>query len=193
MKRYKRTYFLLMTVLIIASLWWAVKVIYIDGGNLIRKQDELAQVEKQIETLNQSVEYYPLIKAQFTKSESDFDTLQYSLSSHNNFVDILEKIRSVAKKQNIRIISFSPDLRDSFPAIKYQLVTTQKHVERIPIQFQFLGDFFSITAMMEEFMNSEEMINIGSIDIESELELGGALTGEMLLYTYWYVAGERAI
>jgi len=182
-----------MTVLIIASLWWAVKVIYIDGGNLIRKQDELAQVEKQIETLNQSVEYYPLIKAQFTKSESDFDTLQYSLSSHNNFVDILEKIRSVAKKQNIRIISFSPDLRDSFPAIKYQLVTTQKHVERIPIQFQFLGDFFSITAMMEEFMNSEEMINIGSIDIESELELGGALTGEMLLYTYWYVAGERAI
>lgn len=193
MKKYKRTYIILLSVLVVAFLWWAVKVIYIDGGNLIRKQGELARVEKQIETLNLSMEYYPLIKAQFTKSEADFDTLQYSLSSHNNFVDVLEKIRSVAKKQNIRIISFSPDLKDSFPAIKYQLVTTKKHIERIPIQFQFLGDFFSITAMIEEFVNSDEVINIGSLDIESELELGGALTGEMLLYTYWYVAGDRKL
>ncbi len=193
MKKYKRTYIILLAVLVVAFLWWAVKVIYIDGGNLIQKQEELSRVEKQIETLNLSVEYYPLIKAHFTKSEADFDTLQYSLSSHNNFVDVLEKIRSVAKKQNIRIISFSPDLRDSFPAIKYQLVTTKKHIERIPIQFQFMGDFFSITAMIEEFVNSDALINIGSLDIESELEPGGALTGEMLLYTYWYVAGDRKI
>ncbi len=193
MSKYKNTFYAITTILIIASLWWVVKVIFLDGQNLLQKQAELKGVETQIESLNQAVEYYPLIKAQFTKNEIDFDTLQYVLSSHNNFVDVLEKIRSVAKKQNIRIISFSPDLKDSFPAIKYRLKTTKKHIERIPIQFQFMGDFFSIAAMIDEFVDAREQINIGSLNIESELELGGSLTGEMLLYTYWFVSGDQKL
>jgi len=187
LKKNRKIFYLFLLLLIIAASWWGLKIILLDGNQLIQKKNDLASLDAKIKILNQTVEYYPVVKSQYRNVVTDFDTLQYDISTHDTYVDVLEKIRYLARKQGIQIISLSPDLTDSFPSIKSQLTTTQKYIERIPVQLHILGDLASIVALIQELAAGEEIINVGTMSIESELEVGGKLSGELLLYTYWLV------
>ncbi|MBC8479714.1 MAG: hypothetical protein H8D46_04560 [FCB group bacterium] len=189
----KQTIFFLLTGLILfASAGWVVIFVIIDGDKILDYNAELNLMESNIAELNQSMEYFPIVKQNYFQELDYFDTLRTSISSRETYVQVLEEIRNIASTRDIQIISLSPDLTDSFPSIKDGLQRTRKHVERIPVSFLFRGEYVTIGKMLEALTKSKHHISIGALSLESHLESGNILSGEVVLYTYWFVEGETS-
>ncbi|MBL7046654.1 MAG: type 4a pilus biogenesis protein PilO [Candidatus Marinimicrobia bacterium] len=174
----------MITVLLLSTGWWGWSDLWKNGSYIRQKEKELRNLEMKFNKLSDVKDSYSIVKEKYGTCLVEFDSLTGKIPDRDSFVNVFEDIRKIAEKQNIQIKSFSPILEDSYPAIKYKLKKTGKHIERYPIQIQLLGNYLTIGAFLEEIISLPTVVNIRSIGLETELESGGVLTCELVLYAY---------
>ncbi len=185
---YRNTFFALVFVLLIATIWWVWADKYVNGQQISNHKEELAKLEKQFQDLIEVQESYDKVKVRHQSKLAEFDSLKTRIVyGQDAYIRHLESIRNLAQKQNIQISTLSPSMDDSFPAIKSKLRFTKKHIERYTVQIRLLGNFLTIGAFLEELLNMPVMINIGRITMETELTSAGNLACEVILYTYVFL------
>lgn len=177
-------------MLIIAGVWARV-VIWGYGSDIRDQEVTLEDLEENLIELANIEETYEEVIKRYKIHLTQFDTLKQEIPNRETFVSVLEEIRAIAEKQHLKIISLSPILEDSFPAIKYKLSYTGKHVERYPVQFHVLGDYLGIGAFLSEISVNKAIINFGRILIESELSTEGMLSCKLTLFTYMFLENVR--
>jgi len=184
-------YILLVVLILSTGIWIWVDLVVIGKKN--------RECKKQVEMFNQRfadlekvTETYPELKKRYNTKLIEFDSLKYKIPDNAAYVSVLESIRDLAKRQNVQIISISPNLSDTYPAIKSYLKFTGKHIERYTVQLQIYGDYLSIGAFLEELISMPMIVNVGKISLETELEESYGLSCELLLYTYIYFNEVRA-
>jgi len=183
MHKKKIFYSLLVFLILSTSVWiWADWIII--GGKNREYKKRIDIFNQRFTELENVSETYPELKKMYDIKISDFDSLKVKIPNIDVYVLGLEMIRNLAEKQNVKIISLSPDLSDTYPAIKNHLKFTGKHIERYTGQVQLQGDFLSIGTFLTELLTLPMTINIGKIRIESELSKGEDLSCELVVYTY---------
>ncbi len=183
-------YGLLSALLIIAVVWGRI-VVWGYGVEIRVQEDALDHLEENFIKLATAEETYDEIKNRYKDQLSQFDSLKQGIPNRDTFVSVLEEIRTIAEKQHLEIVSLSPVLEDSFPAIKYKLSFTGKHVERYPVQLQVLGDYLNIGAFLSEISSQKAIINFSRIHIASELEADSKLSCKVTLFTYMFLENVR--
>ncbi|MFQ6612726.1 MAG: type 4a pilus biogenesis protein PilO [Fidelibacterota bacterium] len=185
---HNKTIFLgLIALIILAAGWWGWYSVYVIGNEISEKEAQLEKLDGKFEEIAQITESYDVIKERFDKIESDFDTLRNVVSNRDSFVTVLEEIRRIAETQNVKVITLSPLLDDTFPAIKTNLNFTEKHIERYPIQMRIMGDYLTLGKFLEEVTAIPATVNIARVSLDTDLNEGGILACELMLYTYVFL------
>lgn len=191
MHRKKIFYSLLVFLILSTSVWiWADWIII--GGKNREYKKKIDIFNQRFTELENVSETYPELKKMYDIRISDFDSLKFKIPDNAAYVSVLESIRDLAKRQNVQIISISPNLSGTYPAIKSHLKFTGKHIERYTVQLQIYGDYLSIGAFLEEILSMPMIVNVGKISLETELEEGYGLSCELLLYTYIFFDEVKA-
>jgi Tfp pilus assembly protein PilO len=181
------TFFALLIVLILATLTWIWYDFVVFGRQITEKENRIEKIDRDFEKLNDIKDDFSTIQAKYDSSLAEFDTLKKVIPEPKDYVTVLETIRSIAKKQDIEIESFRPIQEDTFPAIKYLLTFTGKHLVRRPIQMRISGDFLTIGTFLEEVLKMKSAVNIESLTIETELNEGGILTCDLVFFSYMFL------
>jgi Tfp pilus assembly protein PilO len=183
----KTIFFGLIALIVLTGAWWGYYTFYVVGEEISQKEAQLEKLDEKFEEIAQISESYDVIKQRFEQIESNFDTLKNVLPNRDSFVKVLEEIRHVADKQKIKVISLSPLLDDTFPAIKTNLNFTEKHIERYPIQMRIMGDYLTIGKFLEEVTAIPGVVNIARVALDTDLDEGGTLACDLMLYTYMFL------
>ena len=171
-------------IVVIACILWAFFVFGANGGAIRDLKTQIEQLEQQFSEVEAVGHNYAGIEARYNEKLTEYDALKADIPNREAYTQIFGAIRELATRQNVQILSLSPLLEDSFPALKSKLKTTDRHIERYPVEFQIRGDYLTIGTMLEELLNLPAVINIGAVNLESELESGGLILGQIILYTY---------
>ncbi len=183
----RQTLFIALTgLLVLAFSGWSWAKFSVYGPSIETSSKEL----KELQTRSKDMEFIKSniisMKNTFENTKIEFDTLKSTVPDNNSYVNLLQEIRELANKHDIRIISFSPRLMDSFPAIKTFLTYSPKHIERYPVQIRLFGEYLKLGAFMEEMLVLPSIVNIGRLTLESELTQEGGISCTMVLFTYMY-------
>lgn len=185
-------FFILASVLGLATVLWVSDRIWMTGGKARESRREFARLHREYRDLNQIIEANTDLMEVMKATQEEFDSLRFVIPKREAYVNVLESVREIAARQNVEIITLSPIREDSYPAIKNWLKVSQKYVERYSLQVRLSGKFINIGAFLEELMGMSAMVNIGRISMETELESEGTLACEIVLYTYNLVDGGQA-
>lgn len=158
-----------------------------NGGQIRAYGKELARLDRKSQELSQLMESHADLKKSYESTLMQFDSLRATIPDRESYVQVLEHIREIARKQHVEIVTFSPLREDSYPGIKHKLRFTGKYIERYPVQLRIFADFLTIGAFLEELLAMPSIVNIGKINLETELGAEGVLACELLLYTYNFV------
>ncbi len=181
------TFFALLIFLLLATFTWIWYDFIVFGRQITAKENKVEKIDREFEKLNDIKGDFGTIQVRYDSSLAQFDTLKKVISEPKDYVTVLETIRSIAKKQDIEIESFRPLQEDTFPTIKYLLTFTGKHLVRRPIQMRISGDFLTIGTFLEEVLKMKSLVNIESLTIETELNEGGVLTCDLVLFSYIFL------
>ncbi|MFQ6606617.1 MAG: type 4a pilus biogenesis protein PilO [Fidelibacterota bacterium] len=181
------TFFALLIFLVLATFTWIWYDFFVFGTQITEKESKIEKIDQDFEKLNDIKDDFGTIQSRYDSSLAAFDTLKKVIPEPKDYVTVLETIRKIAKKQEIEIESFRPLQGDTFPAIKYLLTFTGKHLVRRPIQMRISGDFLTIGAFLEEVLKMKSKVNIESLTIETELNEGGVLTCDLVLFSYMFL------
>lgn len=184
-------FYVFLSVFILVTGWWLLADIWRNGGQIRAYGKELARLDRESQELLQLMENHADLKQSYGSTLIQFDSLRVKIPDRDSYVKVLENIREIARMQNIEIVTFSPLREDSYPGIKHKLRLTGKYIERYPVQLRIFADFLTIGVFLEELLAMSSIINIGRINLETELGAEGVLVCELLLYTYNLVDKEK--
>lgn len=177
----------ILTLIGLTGIWWLGDAKLNKGSQIKESEQELKELTDRFQKLENMAKDLGTLQHSFDSALNELDSLSINIPNHEDYVSILEQIRMIAEKQNVSVVSLSPKREDSFPAIKYKLVLTKKHIERFPVQVNLRGDYLTIGAFLEELMASPMEFNIGSFSLESEFDgHGRVLACALVLFTYIY-------
>lgn len=178
---------IIAAVTVLTFVWWLWDVKLSKSSQIKEKRTELTEMMERFQKLETMANDLGSLQQRFDRAIAALDSAAVKIPSRENYVSILEEIRTIADKQGVTIVSLSPDRVDTFPAVKHKLTRTGKHVERFPVQVNLRGDYLTIGAFLEELQKAPTVINIGSFSLESELDRDGKMLAcALVLFTYVY-------
>ncbi len=180
----RNIFFALITILVISTSMWIYYDVMENGKEINKLENKYSGIENNFIMLAQIEESYDEVKQKHSDTIEHFDSLKTTIPTFDKYTNVLEKIRRLANKQAITIESFHPKMDDSFPALKTKLKYTQKHVERRPIQLRLYGTYFTIGAFLEEILKFDTIVNIHSLNLETELSDANMLSCDLVLFAY---------
>jgi len=180
----RNIFFALITILVISTSMWIYYDVMENGKEINKLEKKYSGIENNFIMLAQIEESYDEVKQKHSDTIEYFDSLKTTIPTFDKYTNVLEKIRRLANKQAITIESFHPKMDDSFPALKTKLKYTQKHVERRPIQLRLYGTYFTIGAFLEEILKFDKIVNIHSLNLETELSDANMLSCDLVLFAY---------
>lgn len=183
----KTLFYSLVAVLALSTGLGIWNYLGVRGKDLRKYNRELERLNQEYTELERASDTYPRVKTRFDDTVFDFDSLKAHIPNHDNYVQVLELIRSLAGRQNVEIISLSPDLSDTFPALKQYLTFTKKHLARYAVQLRIQGDYLTIGTFLDLLLDLPTTITIGKVSMETELNQAGVLSCELVLYTYVFL------
>jgi len=194
----KPVFFLIIFILIISTGLWFWKVAWEDRQEYYQLKQNLVELETKLESLNVERSNYPAVKNAYAQKGFDFDTLKLHMPSKSenrksdSYIIMLNEIRQFALERNIEVISYTPDIVDSYPSIQNKLELTDKHVERYMVKLNCKGKYLSFGAFFEDLRSLDYFINLAQFSISTDYETGGLLNCEATLYTYMFLEDRKS-
>jgi hypothetical protein len=146
-----------------------------------------------LEQLNNERSNYSAVKTQHKQKDDDFDTLKTHIivkargEGSSNYVEMLESIRQMAERRGVEIVSFIPQINNSYPAIHTQMKLVEHHVERYKVLLTGRGDYLSFGAFLEDLRDNDEYVNVSKFSIDTDFDGSGRLVCDAVLFTYMYL------
>ena len=190
MKNYKTIFALLISLLTIVIFYWFFYVLVINRNNYSKIKEDLIVAENNFKRLSGERANFKTIKNTREKQALSFDALKVhiplkeNIRGSNSYIETLDIIQKIAKKNNVIINVFKPELVNTFPKIEVSNKLLDKKIERYLIEMECNGDYLSIGKFFQELQDSERLINLLKFNIETELSIEGGLNCKVLLYTY---------
>lgn len=153
--------------------------------------DKLNEIDRRISEMETVKNKYPDIDSQLSSWGDYLNTLKLQIPTKILYMDQLQTIRELAEKHQIEILSFSPDINNSFPAIHSLTGSIPKHIERYPVLIRLFGTYLNVGAFCEELQEIETVVNIGNIKFETELSRSGGVVCHLILFTYMFEEGRK--
>ncbi len=173
-----------MAVMTIAWVWYSFGIA---GKRLEEINGEVEALNEQFAELAMVADSYDQFKTSFDEQVEAFAALQETIPSNQEYAGTLEQIRDAAQELKLQIIALSPMLADAYPALHTGYKRVKTHVECYPVELKIYGDYLSIGQFVEEVEGMGDIVNIARLTLETEMEAGGTLSCDMLLFTYIFV------
>lgn len=190
MNRSRSIFILLVTLLVIAILYWVYSVVIVDRAQFKKVKRERIEAENNLKRLSEERANYVAIKQSRDVQVANFDTLKLHIPlkansyGNNTYIKTLDIIRDVAAKNNVTIDAFKPILVNTFPEIPVGESTITKAIERYIVELECHGDYMAIGGFFQDLQSHERIINLLKFNLETEFGIDGGLFCEATLYTY---------
>jgi len=182
----KNLFIALCGMFLIFLLTWSWVKISVYGPSIEKYSKQLKEVRTRFDDMDFIKSNIASMKSTFETTNTEFDTLKSIVPNSENYVVLLKEIKSLATKNKIEIISITPRLMDSFPAVKTYLTSSNKHIERYPVQVKLFGKYLNLGNLLEEMLALPSIVNIGRLTLASELTKDGGVSCDLVLFTYMY-------
>ena len=173
----------------ISSVYWMWQVAYVNGLKMSNNQTDLIELQKKVDIATEKQRDDTLLKNKYGILINEFRALKAKIPSLESFASVQDFIREAAGENNVQIMWQQPFLEDTLPPIKDKLVKEKSHIERYTVQVQIRGDFLSIGEFIEALINSEQLINVDKVNINTVFQKRSGqdkLNCDITLYTYIY-------
>ncbi|MBT3634860.1 MAG: type 4a pilus biogenesis protein PilO [Candidatus Marinimicrobia bacterium] len=173
----------------ISSVYWMWQVAYVNGLKMSKNQTDLIELQKKVDIATEKQRDDTLLKNKYGILINEFRALKAKIPSLESFASVQDFIREAAGENNVQIMWQQPFLEDTLPPIKDELVKEKSHIERYTVQVQIRGDFLSIGEFIEALINSEQLINVDKVNINTVFQKRSGqdkLNCDITLYTYIY-------
>ena len=173
----------------ISSVYWMWQVAYVNGSKMSNNQTDLIELQKKVDIATEKQRDDTLLKNKYGILINEFRALKAKIPSLESFASVQDFIREAAGENNVQIMWQQPFLEDTLPPIKDKLVKEKSHIERYTVQVQIRGDFLSIGEFIEALINSEQLINVDKVNINTVFQKRSGqdkLNCDITLYTYIY-------
>lgn len=190
MKKYKTIFLGLVAILTIIVIYWFFSVIIINRSNHSKMKQSMIDVDNNFKRINNERANFSSVKSNREKQIQNFDKLKIHIpikeivKGTNSYIETLDIIHRIAKKNNVTIVGLKPILTNTFPQIEVDNKILDKKIERFLVEIEGNGDFISIGKFFEELQNQERIINLVKFNIATEYGITGALLCEAIFYTY---------
>jgi hypothetical protein len=165
------------------------QVAYVNGLKMSNNQTDLIELQKKVDIATEKQRDDTLLKNKYGILINEFRALKAKIPSLESFASVQDFIREAAGENNVQIMWQQPFLEDTLPPIKDELVKEKSHIERYTVQVQIRGDFLSIGEFIEALINSEQLINVDKVNINTVFQKRSGqdkLNCDITLYTYIY-------
>ena len=189
-KKYKPVFFGLVTILTIIIIYWFFSVIIIDRNNYSKVKQSMTEADNNFKRINNERANYTSIKSTREKQIPSYEMLKINIpfkenvKGANSYIETLDIIHRIAKKNNVKIAVLKPILANTFPEIAVDEKILEKIIERYLVKIEGNGDFISIGKFFEELHNQKRIINLLKFNIATEFGNEGELFCEAYFYTY---------
>ena len=173
----------------ISSVYWMWQVAYVNGLKMSNNQADLIELQRKVDIATEKQRDDTLLKNKYGILINEFRALKAKIPSLESFASVQDFIREAAGENNVQIMWQQPFLEDTLPPIKDELVKEKSHIERYTVQVQIRGDFLSIGEFIEALINSEQLINVDKVNINTVFQKRSGqdkLNCDITLYTYIY-------
>ena len=173
----------------ISSVYWMWQGAYVNGVKMSNNQTDLIELQKKVDIATEKQRDDTLLKNKYGILINEFRALKAKIPSLESFASVQDFIREAAGENNVQIMWQQPFLEDTLPPIKDELVKEKSHIERYTVQVQIRGDFLSIGEFIEALINSEQLINVDKVNINTVFQKRSGqdkLNCDITLYTYIY-------
>jgi Tfp pilus assembly protein PilO len=173
----------------ISSVYWMWQVAYVNGLKMSNNQADLIELQRKVDIATEKQRDDTLLKNKYGILINEFRALKAKIPSLESFASVQDFIREAAGENNVQIMWQQPFLEDTLPPIKDELVKEKSHIERYTVQVQIRGDFISIGEFIEALINSEQLINVDKVNINTVFQKRSGqdkLNCDITLYTYIY-------
>ncbi len=190
MKKYRTIFLGLVAILTIIVIYWFFSVIIINRSNHSKMKQSMIDVDNNFKRINNERANFSSVKSNREKQIQNFDKLKIHIpikeivKGTNSYIETLDIIHRIAKKNNVTIVGLKPILTNTFPQIEVDNKILDKKIERFLVEIEGNGDFISIGKFFEELQNQERIINLVKFNIATEYGITGALLCEAIFYTY---------
>jgi len=190
MKNYKTIFAALISLLTIVIFYWFFYVLVINRNNYSKIKEDLIVAENNFKRLNSERANFKTIKNTREKQALSFETLKVhiplkkNVRGSNSYIETLDIIHNIARKNKVAITVFKPELVNTFPKIEVSNKLLDKKIERYLVEMECNGDYLSIGKFFQELQENERLINLLKFNIETEFSIEGGLNCKVLLYTY---------
>jgi len=181
----------LMLALLISTVGWAFYTIGIAGKQQHETNAAITDLNQRFDELAMVSDSYDMFKTRFDEQVALFEKLRATIPGNQNYAEALEKIRAAAQTEKLHIVSLSPMLSDAYPPLHQGFKRVTTHVECYPVEMKFYGSYLEVGAFLEALVNMDVTVNIARLSLETEMQSGGTLTCDLLLYTYIYVDKDQ--
>ena len=189
----KSIYYLLFVLVLLITGWWLWAVVWVGRTEYNDLTINLTEAELRLEQLSVERSNYTTVKTQYEQKTHDFDTLKTHIpvkakgAGSSNYVVMLQSIRQMAERRGIEIISFEPQIDNSYPNIHTQLKLANHHIERHKVSLTGRGDYLSFGAFLEDLRDNDEYVNVSKFSIDTDFHGSGRLVCDAILLTYMYL------
>ena len=190
MKNYKTIFAALISLLTIVIFYWFFYVLVINRNNYSKIKEDLIVAENNFKRLNSERANFKTIKNTREKQALSFETLKVhiplkkNVRGSNSYIETLDIIHNIARKNKVAITVFKPELVNTFPKIEVSNKLLDKKIERYLVEMECNGDYLSIGKFFQELQENERLINLLKFNVETEFSIEGGLNCKVLLYTY---------
>jgi len=190
MKNYKTIFAVLISLLTIVIFYWFFYVLVINRNNYSSIKEDLIVAENNFKRLSSERANFKTIKNTREKQALSFDALKdhiplkKNVKGSNSYIETLDIIQKIARKNKVAITVFKPELVNTFPKIEVSNKLLDKKIERYLVEMECNGDYLSIGKFFQELQENERLINLLKFNIETEFSIEGGLNCKVLLYTY---------
>ena len=190
MNRAKSIFILLVSILMIAIIYWFFSVLIVNRPEFSKVKKGKIEAQNNFEKLKNERANYSTIKQSREMQIVNFDTLKLHIPlkennrGNNTYIQTLDTIHEIAIENNVLIDIFKPILVNTFPDFEVEASLLDKSIERYIVEMQCHGDFISIGKYFQALQNHDKIINLLKFNIETEYGSAGGLFCDATLYTY---------
>ena len=190
MNRSKSIFVLLVSLLVVAVLYWGFTVLIVDRAQFKKVKKARIEAENNLKRLRNERANYSTIKQTRELQIANFDTLKTHIpykendKGYNTYIESLDIIHEIANRNNVTIDVFKPMLVNTFPDIEVEASLLDKKIERYIVEVECHSNFISLGKFFQDLQNNERIINLLKFNIETEFSNVGGLFCEATLYTY---------
>lgn len=173
----------------VSSVYWMWQVAYVNGLKMSNNQADLIELKKKVDIATEKQRDDTLLRDKYGVLINEFRALKTKIPSLESFASVQDFIREAANEKNVQIMWQQPFLEDTLPPIKEDLVKEKLHIERYTVQVQIRGDFLSIGEFIEALINSDQLINVDKVNINTVYQSRSRqdkLSCDITLFTYIY-------